>query len=155
MPNEIQVFVLSPKFANHVHTYGEDFTDALPVLATELIEGEVEQDSAESALAHVKGMELDSVELLDSVLMSVCGWTFDTLSSMAETASVTLGEMLAREVNSDDDDPFKNTGNIILAWGDASVESREQVDAFFVALCGKSITETLNFIQSEVLAKMN
>lgn len=155
MPNEIPAFVLSPKFASHVHTYGEDFTDALPVLATKLIERDVDLASAETALECVKGMDSVSLGLLDSVLMSVCGWTFNTLFRMAERASVTLGAMLVREVNSDDDDPFKNTGNIILAWGGASEESCEQVDAFFVALCGKSITETLNFIQSEVLAKMN
>lgn len=158
-----QEFELSPKFADHVFTYGEEFTDSLPVLANELAEGvsTLPRDTELSASidakvqACVAEMSVSAAELLDSVLLCVCGWTIPTLMKFASEKSLPLVDILVREITSDDEDPFKQTGRVINDWVVASLGDRTAVDHFFVLSCGQRITDVLINIQKEVLVKMN
>ena len=104
----------------------------------------------------VAQMDDEAKALLDFTLTALCGWALPTLEKMARERGCDWGDMLADELASDEENPFKETGNVLLKWADATTpaDAREQVDAFYQALCGQTMTAMVTKIANDIDANM-
>ena len=63
-------------------------------------------------------------------------------------------QVLEDEINSDDDDPFQQTGYIMDLWNDANESDSDAVDAIFMTLFGEALSSRLITIQNGILAEI-
>jgi len=85
-------------------------------------------------------MSYGALELLDRVLVAMCGSSLKALRKSAKVSSVALVDVLAAELT---DDRF-TPSNIAGVWAAASLENRVKVDEFFLLAIGERVSSMLS-----------
>ena len=146
----IASFVIPAAIVSSLPDYS-DISDTLPSIQSELLgvdaNGKLDPDAA---MTIANSMSSDEKGLLDWTLLGACGWTLNTLKSKAKSRFVDWTEVMIEAIQSDDQCPLKETGKVILHWSEAEPASRTAVNAFYMALMGKSLTTLLNEINAEI-----
>lgn len=96
--------------------------------------------------AAVAALDAESQTLFDDTLMTLCGWIHSTLCEMAQSRNRHWLDIFFDEMDSDDEDPFKETGRQILTFSEANDANRAAVDAVYVALFNLTLTTALTRI---------
>lgn len=146
-------FTLNESIRAHMFDYGESVNYELPTLSSQF-EG-IENDFEPSELkASIEALPKTAFKLFDNSLLSICGWHFGTLQDLALSRTKSWLQVLEDEINSDDDDPFQQTGYIMDLWNDASESDSDAADAIFTTLFGESLSSRLNDIQNQILSEL-
>jgi hypothetical protein len=136
----------SPVFA-HLPDYG-DLDFSLPELKS-LFREPCRNNQA--AIDAFDSMSLASKELFNLTLISVCGWSVDTLTEMAEDKAVDWVDLFYSEMETDEENPFKETGIVMLQWNSASPTERAEADVAYERLTGKTMSQALNSVIDAVM----
>lgn len=138
----------------HLFIYGESLSFELPTLSSQF-------DGIEQNLNPIKLKEKiellpeSAFKLFDSGLLSICGWHFSSLKDLSHARNKSWTDVLEDEINSDDDDPFEQTGYIMKLWDEANPSDIKDVDEIFTTLFGEPITSRLNAIQDDIVSQLN
>ncbi|MBD77399.1 MAG: hypothetical protein CL840_00495 [Crocinitomicaceae bacterium] len=146
-------FKLNETIKPHMFNYGESLGFELPTLSSEFNGIETDFDSGELKET-IEALPKSAFKLFDNSLLSICGWHFGTLKDLALSRTSSWIQILEDEINSDDDDPFQQTGYIMDLWNDANESDSDAVDAIFMTLFGEALSSRLITIQNGILAEI-
>lgn len=147
-------FSLSPALHDALPDYSEIGDYTLSTLNTLMMEMPLDTKAAEVA-ARPENMDDDALALLDWTLISIAGWSRETLINMGAENGITWVDMFAQELATDDENPFKETGLLLLRWSESPSIMRTQVDSFYAALCGRTLSEMLSDIATAIDNALN
>jgi hypothetical protein len=139
-------FTLSPALKELLPNYG-DLDFELPTLNSELFRGNEDADTVRETYTKLRD---ESLILFDWTILSVCGWSVKTLLTEAQHCDTDWVELMFSEIASDEEDPFKETGNVLLRWAEATDTARAEADAVYKGICGSTMTDVLLKICAEI-----
>lgn len=109
---------------------------------------------ADEVDATVAALNDEGKALFDDTLMTLCGWAHNTLCSMAAERERHWLDMFFDEMESDDENPFKETGRQISTWETTTTELRAAVDAVYQALYNLPLSAALTRIVDAIDANL-
>jgi hypothetical protein len=140
------IFTLSPTLKEQLPDYGNLDLD-LPTLNSELFRGHEDGDTVREAYSKLSG---EGLALFDWTILSVCGWSVETLLKEAKHCDTDWVDLMFREIASDDENPFKETGKVLLRWAEATSLARTEADTVYKGICGRTMTDILLEIRTKI-----
>jgi hypothetical protein len=104
-------------------------------------------DDADEAISALSTEERSQ---FDHLMISISGWTMDTLKKLAEGQGREWLDQLKVEMNSDDCDPFRETGKMMVYWVNLNPDVKVKLDPIFALIFTQSMTEMLSSIHDEI-----
>lgn len=104
--------------------------------------------------AAIAALSSEDKATLDTSFITLCGWSHETLLKLAAEKDVHWLDVFFDEINSDEENPFKETGRFITDWAALEEPERNAVDAIYVLIFNRAMSDVLSQIINAIEAEL-